>query len=78
MAATGLLAEDPDHSAHMMDFATGMLAAASTVLVPLVGHGTVRIRIGMNSGTVVSVACARAGGVEQHLMQLRLHDCNPC
>eukprot|EP00198_Chlamydomonas_reinhardtii_P007614 XP_001696951.1 guanylate cyclase [Chlamydomonas reinhardtii] len=54
MAATGLLAEDPDHSAHMMDFATGMLAAASTVLVPLVGHGTVRIRIGMNSGTVMS------------------------
>ncbi|KAG2439161.1 hypothetical protein HXX76_004528 [Chlamydomonas incerta] len=54
MAATGLLAEDPDHAAHMMDFATGMLAAASTVLVPLVGHGTVRIRIGMNSGTVMS------------------------
>ncbi len=54
MAATGLLAEDPDHAAHMMAFACGMLAAASSVIVPLAGHGSVRIRVGIHSGMVMS------------------------
>ncbi|KXZ52898.1 hypothetical protein GPECTOR_8g278 [Gonium pectorale] len=54
MAATGLLSDDPDHAAHMVDFATGMLAAAATVRVPLAGHGSVRIRVGMHTGTVMS------------------------
>ncbi|GFR43720.1 hypothetical protein Agub_g4831 [Astrephomene gubernaculifera] len=54
MAATGLLAEDPDHATHMFDFACGMLAAAATVAVPLQGHGSVRIRVGMHTGKVMS------------------------
>ncbi|GIL70500.1 hypothetical protein Vretimale_3618 [Volvox reticuliferus] len=54
MAATGLLADDPEHATHMFDFAVGMLAAAATVAVPLPGHGSVRIRVGMHTGRVMS------------------------
>jgi hypothetical protein len=54
MAATGLLSDDPDHAAHVVDFAVGMLAAAATVAVPLPGHGRVRIRVRLHTGRVMS------------------------
>ena len=53
MACTGLLSEDPDHAANLVQFAKGMLRAAESVTNPLTG-GPVRIRVGIHSGRVMS------------------------
>jgi class 3 adenylate cyclase len=52
MACTGLLTEDPQHATHLVQFGQRMLAAAASVPHPQ--GGTVRIRVGIHSGRVMS------------------------
>lgn len=52
MGATGLLADDPAHASRMMAFAKDILAAAASVNSPL--GGSVRVRVGVHSGRVMS------------------------
>jgi class 3 adenylate cyclase len=52
MGATGLLADDPQHASRLVAFGTEMLAAAAGVDSPL--GGSVRVRIGVHSGRVMS------------------------
>lgn len=52
MGATGLLTDDPQHAVRMVTFARDILTAAATVDSPL--GGSVRIRVGVHSGRVMS------------------------
>jgi hypothetical protein len=52
MACCGLLTEDPDHAAHLVQFGQAMLGVAAGVAHP--SGGTVRIRVGIHSGRVMS------------------------
>ena len=52
MAVTGLLVETPAHAEQLCEFGKSMLAAAAGVRNPL--GGTVRIRVGIHSGPVMS------------------------
>jgi class 3 adenylate cyclase len=52
MACCGLLTEDPDHAAHLVQFGQAILAVAAGVTHPT--GGTVRIRVGIHSGRVMS------------------------
>ncbi|GLI65786.1 hypothetical protein VaNZ11_009402 [Volvox africanus] len=53
MAATGLLYESSSHAADMVDFGVGMIRAAAGVSDPVSGQ-PLRIRVGINSGPVMS------------------------
>ncbi|KAG2500679.1 hypothetical protein HYH03_001445 [Edaphochlamys debaryana] len=53
MAATGLLHQTPDHAANLVSFGLGMIRAAANVLNPVTGE-PLRIRVGINSGPVMS------------------------
>ncbi len=53
MAATGLLYESPCHAADMVQFGVGMIHAAAGVRDPVSGQ-PLRIRVGINSGPVMS------------------------
>jgi len=48
----GLLQPDAEHAAHLVMFARAMVEAAATVASPL--GGTVRVRVGVHSGRVMS------------------------
>jgi hypothetical protein len=52
MGATGLLADDPQHASRLVTFGAAMLAAAAVVDSPL--GGSVRVRVGVHSGRVMS------------------------
>lgn len=52
MGATGLLADDPAHARRMVNFGREMILAAASVDSPI--GGTVRIRVGVHSGRVMS------------------------
>jgi hypothetical protein len=52
MGATGLLSDDPQHASCLVTFGTEMLAAAAGVDSPL--GGSVRVRVGVHSGRVMS------------------------
>jgi hypothetical protein len=54
VAATGLLHDDPNHAATMLGFANAMLQHAATVPVPRGGGATVRMRVGIHTGPVVT------------------------
>ncbi|GIM13643.1 hypothetical protein Vretimale_16709, partial [Volvox reticuliferus] len=53
MAATGLLYESSSHAADMVKFGVGMIRAAAGVSDPVSGQ-PLRIRVGINSGPVMS------------------------
>lgn len=52
MGATGLLTDDPQHASRMVDFGAALVAAAAAVDSPL--GGSVRVRVGVHSGRVMS------------------------
>jgi class 3 adenylate cyclase len=52
MACAGVVTEDPDHAQHMVMFGQALLAVAASVTSPL--GGSVRIRVGVHSGRVMS------------------------
>ncbi|WIA39175.1 hypothetical protein OEZ86_005300 [Tetradesmus obliquus] len=52
MGATGLLTDDPQHASRMIDFGAALVAAAAAVDSPL--GGSVRVRVGVHSGRVMS------------------------
>ena len=60
MACTGLLYEDPFHAHVLVQFAKDMLRAAASVRDPHSG-GSVRIRVGIHCGRVMSGIVGRRG-----------------
>jgi class 3 adenylate cyclase len=52
MACSGVLVDNPQHAQHMVQFGCAMLAVAASVQSPL--GGSVRIRVGIHSGRVMS------------------------